>query len=258
MSRRLEVIILVLILGLSGSFFFSCAQKARKAASMTQCQQLLKMITLGLHSHHDARGHFPLAAIPNKELPPDERVSWIMVLDTSFLQGHMDPEWRIRKEKGWQAPEHRPMVQYPPPYIHCTAGQSKEDDNVTNFVGISGVGKDAATWPLADPRSGFFGYDRRITRADVKDGSQNTMVITETFRNNGHWAAGGPATVRGLDPDDLPYLGSRGQFNTYHQRLPVAFLDGSIRAFSEDLDPKIFEAFATIAGDEQIDPAAWE
>ena len=68
----------------------------------------------------------------------------------------------------------------------------------------------------ATPGPGIFGYDRRITLADIKDGAVSTMVLAESARVAGSWLAGGPATVRGLDPAEQPYVGAGRQFGGMH------------------------------------------
>ena len=78
---------------------------------------------------------------------------------------------------------------------------------VTHYVGIAGVGEEAAQLPTDHPRAGIFGYDRKVSHENIKDGLSLTMTVVETATANGPWTAGGRATVRGLDPNDPPYLG---------------------------------------------------
>jgi hypothetical protein len=99
-----------------------------------------------------------------------------------------------------------------------------------------------------------FGYDRKTTVADIKDGTSTTMMLAESGRVVGSWLQGGPATVRGLDPTNARYIGPGRQFGGLHEGTAViAMADGSIRVVTESIDPKVFEAMSTIAGGEKLD-----
>jgi prepilin-type processing-associated H-X9-DG protein len=86
----------------------------------------------------------------------------------------------------------------------------------------------------------------------------NTMLVAESGRVFGPWLHGGLATVRGLDPSQKPYVGPGRQFGGLHYdgRANVAFVDGSVRALSKTVSPKLFEALSTIADGESL-PADW-
>jgi Protein of unknown function (DUF1559) len=89
--------------------------------------------------------------------------------------------------------------------------------------------------------------------ADIKDGTSVTMMLAESGRGIGSWSRGGPATVRGLDPTDVPYIGAGRQFGGLHDGVAVvAMADGSVRTVSETITPKVFEAMSTIAGGEKV------
>jgi Protein of unknown function (DUF1559) len=134
----------------------------------------------------------------------------------------------------------------------------------TSYVGVAGLGDDAAGLPLSDPRTGFFGYDRVVRAGDIKDGQGETMAVAEVV-DGGPWTAGGRATVRGLSPAGPPYLGRGGQFGSAHRGggysswsrpvlTNVIFADGSCRPFTGAVSPGVFEALATIAGGEEVGP----
>jgi prepilin-type processing-associated H-X9-DG protein len=125
----------------------------------------------------------------------------------------------------------------------------------TSYVGVAGIGPDAATLSKEDRRAGIFGYDRETTPDDIKDGSSSTLLVIETARENGPWTAGGFPTVRGFDLGGFPALGPDGQFGGLHRGgCNACFADGSVRFLSESLDPRVFAAMTTMAGGEQQEP----
>jgi len=137
----------------------------------------------------------------------------------------------------------------------CPANPSRNGPGLpcpTHYLGIAGVGEDAAELPLADPRAGFFGYDRRLTQKDLKDGASTTLMLAEAV-DGGPWTAGGKATVRGFAAGSRPYLGQGGQFASLHRATNVAFADGSVRPLTAAVSPKVLEALATAAGREKVE-----
>src|SRR5262245_60935755 len=90
-------------------------------------------------------------------------------------------------------------------------------DNRTTYVGMAGLGPDAATLPVKDRRCGLFGYERRIRLADVTDGHNSTVAVVETAADIGPWAAGGRSTLRSIDPDERPYVGEERPFGRVHR-----------------------------------------
>jgi prepilin-type processing-associated H-X9-DG protein len=94
--------------------------------------------------------------------------------------------------------------------------------------------------------------------AEIKDGASVTMLLAETGLANGPWTAGGPSTVRGLDPARQPYIGEQRQFGGVHRGgAMVAFADGSVRFIRDSIRPQVFEALSTIAGREVL-PQGWD
>jgi hypothetical protein len=133
---------------------------------------------------------------------------------------------------------------------------------LTHYVGIAGVGAHAADLPANDPRAGFFGYSRTIKLQDITDGTSYTLVAIETASDNGPWAAGGAATVRGLDPANQPYIGNGRQFGLIHFAGTIlvrpsaganaALADGSVRFLSASISAPTLEALATFGGGDRV------
>ena len=147
--------------------------------------------------------------------------------------------------------------------MHCPdwgREASPDPPYLTAYLGVAGVGPDADTLPPGDRRAGVFGLDRRLALEDITDGTSNTLLVLESARDNGPWARGGAATLRGLDPAERPYLGAGRPFGGTHfaenslfgRGKPVgcnaAMADGAVRFLQEAVSPQTLEALATVAG----------
>jgi len=247
---------------------------AREAARHTQCLNNLKYLGLGLHNCRDSTNMFPAGTVFNENLPPEERLSWFVGAWGWVGDGQV--MLLMDREESWDSkenlfPKYRgtgrddevvisPIGDWE--NLRCPSNPARPDlkrrPGDTHYVGIAGLGKDAPSLPIDDPRAGIFGYDRRTRLEDVKDGASSTMMVAETAVENGPWTAGGPATVRGLDPTRRPYIGAGRQFGGTHPGVAtVLFADGSVRSVKASIDSLVFEGLSTIAGGEAL-PAGWD
>jgi hypothetical protein len=125
---------------------------------------------------------------------------------------------------------------------------------LTHYVGVAGLGADAASYVEADKNFGYwgiFGYDRRTKLSDIeaKDGLANTMMMIQVPpMPRSPWLAGGGSTIRGV-PDNKdpirPFVSTtyQGKKGTY-----VLMADGSVRFVFDTIDPAVFKALATWQG----------
>jgi prepilin-type processing-associated H-X9-DG protein len=248
------VLIAVVLLGL----FLPAISKVRDAAERMHCRNNLRQLGLSVHDYADTYRNFPRAAIPNPNLLPEERLSWVVDI-VPFVESN-NIYSKMAKKKGWQAEENRFAALLSLSYLHCKSypeGPPVSTLAPTHYVGIAGIGPDAASLARTDPRAGFFGYERRLTLQDIRGRTSTLLVAAETSRAEGSWIAAGPATVRGLDPDGLPYLG--GQFGGLHRKGTNAlFADGSVRFIPPDVSPQVIEALAVLRGSEDLAPVGEE
>ena len=217
-----------------------------------ECRMNLGQLGVALRNYHDIYGCFIAGTLPNESLPPEKRISWHFKI-WPYCEGAVMPQFD--ETESWDSEKNR---QVSPDVIlfHCPASGKMRIPGFassTSYVGIAGVGRDAPLLPREDPRAGIFGYERSASLSDIKDGTSTTMMLAETAWNNGPWTAGGPATVRGLDPQGPPYVGKHGQFGGKHgDGAFVLFADGSVRFLIDSISPHVFESLATIAGGEDI------
>jgi prepilin-type processing-associated H-X9-DG protein len=218
------------------------------------CQSNLRYVVLGLYGYALREGRFPSGTLPNASLPPERRMSLYAAalpdldLEELWVQLHTDQAWDDKSNE--RIVNTRIGVFRCPDRDQSPVGTPMP----TPYIGIAGLGTDAPFLPKGHPRTGIFGYDRQTALKDITDGQGYTMLVVESGRVRGSWLAGGPATVRGLDTADLPYLGLGRQFGGLHSisGAQVAFADGSVRFIEGTINPKVFEALSTIAGGERL------
>lgn len=196
-----------------------------------------------------ARVALPPGTLPNQQLPPERRLS--LIVD---LLPHLGLDLAIDRRQAWDAPVQYPAIEKviaifcsPETFLAPAPGQPGQ----TYYVALAGLGTDAATLSTDDPRAGPFRYDRPTPVTAISDGTGYTIAWLEAARRPAPWAQGGPATVRGLDPAERPYLSIDGPFGGGHRTFAhAAFCDGSIRPIAYTISPKVFEALATIAAND--------
>jgi prepilin-type processing-associated H-X9-DG protein len=245
----------VTVVGFTLAVMFHLREKSHRDT----CADNLRQIGVALNAYAaDHRDRFPPGTVPNPALPPEQRLSWLAgilpFLSEKAPGGLKGPELagKIDYRQAWDAPANAGAGAAGVRLFRCPSDPSyapQSRPGLTNYVGLAGVGPDAAALDKKDPRAGFFGYDRTITREDVTAGLSYTMAVAETARDLGRWAAGGPATVRGLDPDEELYAGPGRPFGGLHRgALNVLWADGSVRFVDASVSPHLFRAQATLAG----------
>jgi prepilin-type processing-associated H-X9-DG protein len=224
------------------------------------CANNLRMIGLAVNSYSDFNNHyFPPGTVHNPALPPPRRLSWEAAILPFPSEGgaagkKAGKKWEklageIALAEAWDAPANAGLRQNVAPFLCPAFAHELSPDQVglTSYVGVAGVGKDAATLPLADANAGVFGYDRRLRAKDISARMDATMLAIETTQDNGPWPAGGPPTLRGLDADGERYLGKAAAFGGLHRNgANVLWVDGSVRIVTEQINPELFRQEARI------------
>jgi hypothetical protein len=250
MRTAVEAVIIGIVVLLTGDLLLIASDQIRIAAARAQCQNNLKQIGISLHSYHGECSHFPAAAVQMPNLPRERSLSWLLAL--APYHEATDRYVLMDQKQGWDSEENRYLALTRLSYLSCPAFPDRPPESTlipVHYVGVAGLGEDAAALPLSDPRSGFFGYNRELRLADIADRTSTLIAAIETTRAFGAWTAGGSATVRGLVEGDPPYLGLDRQFGGLHPRgVNVLLADVSARLIRESIDPGVLEAMATIKG----------
>ncbi|MBW3540769.1 MAG: DUF1559 domain-containing protein [Planctomycetes bacterium] len=231
-------------------------QQAREAARRAQSKNNLKQMGLALHNYHETFGHFPQGTTPEvRNLKPEERLSWQAMILPYLDQAPLYNQ--IEFQKAWNADENTRFTQTKLPILMNPGvgdrGRGQQPQLApTDYVGLAGVGEDAPTLPVTDKRAGVFAYNRATRLRDIHDGTSNTAAVAEASGDFGPWAAGGKPTIRAFTKK--PYIqGPDGIGGPWKGGGHFLFADGSVRFISENADPSVIEAIATIRGGEVVD-----
>jgi hypothetical protein len=273
MARRVTIVGFVLLVFVAVGLVLTYIPKARLQANVAASQNNLRALAL-FAAHHsnpdpkrDARKlptEIPGGTIYLADVPPDGRLSWVVdvlpgldqkLYNTAALMAEIDRTRPWAAEVNQKAGQVRLVVllcpQNPPDMPAGAPG-------VTSYVGIGGIGADAAALPPGSARSGAFRYDGPTPFDRITDGLSQTLLFGETRSEVGPWLRGGPGTVRGLldGPDAPPLIG--GQFGGYFPAgANFARCDGGVLTFSTQTAPEVLLSYATIAG-KRADPVPGE
>jgi hypothetical protein len=213
------------------------------------------------------------AGSANRKWAPDQCVSWMVEL-LPYLKMDKVRE-KIDTTKSWQDPVNfNASVTLVPEFLNSGSAPSTwrvvypslhvpmyigwdMPRAATHWVGMAGVGLDAARYKDSDPevakKMGVFGYERATTVAQVTDGPEYTIMmiqVPDTYQ--GPWIAGGGSTIRGVPETDSvrPFVsgvhdGRKGTF--------AIMCDGALRFIPETISDQTFKALCTIKGGEIVD-----
>lgn len=206
-------------------------------------QQLTRLGKI-LRKRLEVDGHFPAGMVDSSDL--ETKFSWQAGLFASASENRVaPPKW----DRGWRDPVNGRFVRrrlsiFLNPALDQLA--SEEGFPAGHFVGMAGVGADAADLPREHERAGIFGNERKTRPEDIKDGLAHTILLAGVQSRLGAWAAGGPATVRPLVHE--PYINGPDGFGTGEKEgMWVLMADGSVVFRSVKTDPAVLRAEAAMA-----------
>jgi hypothetical protein len=239
-------------------------QLLKEKSNRVECLNNLGRIGVAVNVDADQEGHtFPPAVVPLAGHPPDEHLSWLAGL-LPLLDQKPNPKSplttlaaQLDLRRPWDDAANLPAVRTNVRAFRCPShGLVAEPGHpaLTDYIGIAGVGENAASLPVTDAAAGFFGYERSIGLKDLRAGASWTLIAAETPLDNGPWAAGGRPTVRGLGAEEVNFIGPGREFGGCHRDgatdlLMAAYADGSARIVTSAINPKVFRNSARLAGD---------
>jgi hypothetical protein len=254
-------------------FLANEAVTLRNATVLAAHRSYLQELAGLLKAYTKEKNQFPRGTAnrpPDKqrslEWAPNQRVSWLAEL-LAKMEGTAYQSLKVERDKSWNegdnlttavtAIPHFLAPEYPPGSWRSEMPGAPSQVAATHFVGIAGLGLDAAGFEAGDEATkkklGVFGYDRETKLSDITDGPDKTIAVIQvppTYRTS--WLAGGGSTVRGVIEADgidpfvcTKYKGEEGTF--------VIMADSKVRFLKASTPKETFLALCTIAGGEAID-----
>ena len=224
MGLLILVVVLVLLL-------LPAVQQAREAARRSASKNNLKQIGLALHNYHDTHSTLPPGWIADKEgtLYHGWMYSITPFLDKSPLFNEINSNLPWNHESNVEHYRYQYSV-----FLNPSIGEvlSKDGLGYAHYAGNSRVFKP----------NGTFTFD------DCTDGTSNTLMVGDIKEGLKAW--GTPGNVRD------PALGLNNGPNTFGSPhtgiVHFLFMDGSVRAISNDIDLEILKALGTPDGGEDV------
>ena len=150
----------------------------------------------------------------------------------------------------WDAGGNEPVAHAAASFCRCPAHPLVDPriaKGCTSYVGLAGVGRDAAELPRGNSLAGIFGYNRVVRLDDLTAGATQTLLSTETSRDSGPWTAGGSPTLRGCDRVEAPYVGPGRPFGGLHAHgLNILRADGGADFMTDEVTPEFFETLTRV------------
>jgi hypothetical protein len=231
----------------------------------------------------DYAGKFPQGAHERKPgperrgvpYPPDQRVSWMAeLLPYLGYKEYSELYDAIAFEKSWRDPENQIVAtslvsQFLNPWSSRPAWwvpypKIGREMAGTHFVGIAGIGLDAAGYDKDDKtfanKIGVFHYDWQTSLEDMTKPEYTIAILQVPYSDfKMPWIAGGGSTVRGVDEDTgvkpfvcEAYTGNveafKGKVGTY-----AIMANGDVRFIPRDIPKDVFLKMCSLTQADKID-----
>jgi type II secretory pathway pseudopilin PulG len=223
-----ELLVVIAVIGIVIALLIPSVRSAREPARRNSCMNNLKNISLALLRYEEEHGSLPPAYTVDEQ---GKRLhSWRALLLPYLEQSKLFES--IDLSKPWDDPANAKARDTVVEVYQCPS--SPELNGLTNYLGV--VGPDCA----------FSGSVPREL-SEVKDGPVMTVAVIDVGTNR---------AVPWMSPQDISEDGVLELVPDAKINHPgimlAAFLDGSARSISQDVDPIVLRAILTISGGEEM------
>jgi len=283
-----ELLVVIAIIGVLVALLLPAIQAAREAARRSQCKNNLKQIGLALHNFESARRAFPPGFVSNAASinGPGTGPGWgwaahiLPYLEESSLNIDLkrsitDPIYdQVRKTAlpVFRCPSD--SVEQPVFPVQNASGAELTQVAFANYVGVGGTFEVTV---FADTGTGVLIRNHSIAIKHITDGLSHTIMVGERASRQSPQTTWVGAITDALVPPKNPSYDDEGppvlvltntgtaadgrvpnnaldhveDSNSEHpQGVHLMFSDGSVQAINNDIDPNVWVALGTRAGEE--------
>jgi prepilin-type N-terminal cleavage/methylation domain-containing protein len=283
-----ELLVVIAIIGVLVALLLPAVQAAREAARRTQCKNNLKQIGLAFHNFESARRAFPpgFTSSATETNGPGSGPGWgwaayiLPYLEESTLP--------VDLKRDITDPVHdRVRVTYFPVFrcpsdpdasatfaVRDSSGNALSELAFANYVGVGGT-LEVTGFP--DTGTGVLFRNHQVRIKDITDGTSHTIMVSERASRQSPQTTWVGAVKNSVVPPINPNFDNEGppvlvltntgtiedkrvpnsyfdhveDSNSEHpQGVHLMFCDGSVQAINNDIDPTVWVALGTRAGDE--------
>lgn len=219
----LVIVVLLAIPGVLIALLIPAVGAAREAARRSQSSNNMKQLALAMHNYHDVHGSFPPAVVNDANGNPlfSGRVLLLPYLEQAGLYNMWD------QTQAWNSPANQAISQMIIPTFRDPT-ETTGAPGQTSYLFVAGPGT-------------IFEPGKKVTFAEVQDGTSNTIMFVEVKGSGINWAE-----PRDWDPASPMPAGNHKTGNI------VGFADGSVKTLSPNTPPESIKAAASRAGGEQV------
>ena len=200
-------------------------QKVREAAARAQGNNNLKQIALAMHNYHDTYGHFPSAAICDKN--GKALLSWRVAILPYIEQNELYKKFKL--DEPWDSANNKKLIPLMP-IVYDVPGEANQPGLTHTRVFVGG--------------GALFDLDKGVKMLQVTDGTSNTAMMVQTV-DAVTWTA--PNDIEFGPKLPLPKLRSMSGGGSW-----IALADGSVQRLRAGLSDAELRAIITRAGGEVI------
>jgi prepilin-type N-terminal cleavage/methylation domain-containing protein/prepilin-type processing-associated H-X9-DG protein len=283
-----ELLVVIAIIGVLVAILLPAIQAARESARRAQCQNNLRQIGVGMHNMHAARGHFPPGFVSQTTAKNAEGTGPGWGWAAHLLPYLEEVSLQVDLKRDLNDPVHDsvrttslalflcPSDADPPRTFKVTDEHSATLTSVA-FANYVGVGGTFEVTEFPDTGNGAFLRNRGLRVANFTDGTSKTLMVGERGSRRSPqttWvgavtSAAVPPLNPTYDTEGPPVLVLTNTGEAADDRVPnnaldhvedsnsdhpdgvnFLFCDGSVRIIDNQIDPTLWQALGTRAGDE--------